>query len=94
MAHNWSDIPPAEMLQRLEGRGLGRVVRLQFELLSVQDLQHIARELVDMGHLLKDLAGATALVPLDRLCRARYLIYNFPGRSPARLRGRAGRPKE
>ena len=89
--HDYSDLTPENILGKLQHRGHGRQVRIEFELLSISDMKDIAREIGDLAEALKDLSKAKALSPFERLCRARQIIYDSNRRGPARKQARTRR---
>jgi hypothetical protein len=75
----------------LDRRGWGRTVRIEFELLSVEDMRHVAHELEEIGQRIGNIARLRSVSPLERLIRGRWAIYNLATRRPPRKRARTAR---
>lgn len=83
-----NNVSQKEMMRRLAGRGRGRQVRIEFELLSIDDMRDIAREMKGLAVALGAIAKTTTISPFERLCLARDAIYNARMRTPARQNAR------
>jgi hypothetical protein len=86
----WNELGPKQAMEMFSRRGQGRQVRLEFEMLTVMDVQQIGRELSEIGRKLSAIGKQTDMPPFERLVLARHAIYNFP-RSDARRRSRTRR---
>jgi hypothetical protein len=84
-----SDDPDLNNLY-LNRRGVGRQVRLEYELLTVEDVRWIAVELSQMAKALADIAWESDADPLTKVILARRALYTAKRYGP---RKRARKPR-
>lgn len=75
---------------RLNRAGYGRTIRVEFELLSIEDMRQAANELGNLARSLLQLAQDTTVTPFERLVSARRYVY-YSNRSAPRRRARTRR---
>lgn len=90
-------VPPAGVddadltLNYLQRKGYGRQVRLEFELLTVEDIRWMALELSKISERLSHIAWEKDADPLMKVMLARYALYTETRYGP---RKRARKPRK